>query len=693
MRRRPVEGSQEGELEPRGIRARLGERQRTPISASRDMRVVPLTPCGGGGHLDESEERREAASRRITVNSVRMKSGSHAASDSRGADACATKRRRACVNGENPKFVLRDGSKQIKGVKHSKFVLREGSKQIENYSQRSEYAGVQKGKGPLSTEAAKQGEAASQAETDPCEPTFGESLDRYLGELALLLREESASSKAGVMVGQTMQAERSAGPQDGGCNVPLPGGPQIGKVRGPGELPRPETSSRLDESRASHDVVTPGSEAKAEVHHAPKPSTGGPVPRRPSATPRLDWGERNSVLEVHPGSPDQGHCPFVTASLQADESSRRSGGDDEKGAKFRGEKLQPSSISDLETGRDGDTEMRHETESCFAKVGGTTQGPKSLSQRLREKVSDLSRARRRGESNARLAGSAERAERAAQREVGELERAEWVRTCETEAASHIQAQWARARCRLRRRKLLAAAVQAGNERKAAARVQRAWQQRRGRVSCGAEQAESRPRGKEAAYARFLQHMWRRRRAKPGLTMRAMWRPVTRYACAQGQNLAPRAEFEAQQERAEAVLGWYRAYVEIVRNLQDKRPVVVVDGMCGGGGTSEGVRRGGGGSRGVDLEPQEDYVRRFGRTAFEQGDATDVSLLRRLRDSTRAIGGMFSPPCQYYSTAKAGASTSQLPLIEITRDAAEELGWLYSIENVLGANKALGGKNH
>ena len=79
---------------------------------------------------------------------------------------------------------------------------------------------------------------------------------------------------------------------------------------------------------------------------------------------------------------------------------------------------------------------------------------------------------------------------------------------------------------------------------------------------------------------------------------------------------------------------------------------------------------------------------FGKESFRQGDALDRREIRRLRDRDRVIGAMYSPPCKFYSTSRFEENCKAPPLIEQTRDAMEEAGWLYAIENVLGASSEL-----
>ena len=59
-----------------------------------------------------------------------------------------------------------------------------------------------------------------------------------------------------------------------------------------------------------------------------------------------------------------------------------------------------------------------------------------------------------------------------------------------------------------------------------------------------------------------------------------YRPVTRFACMDGQNLAPESMFVQQQEKAAEVLAWYRQYVELLRRLRSGRTPSAVVGFSG-----------------------------------------------------------------------------------------------------------------
>ena len=64
-----------------------------------------------------------------------------------------------------------------------------------------------------------------------------------------------------------------------------------------------------------------------------------------------------------------------------------------------------------------------------------------------------------------------------------------------------------------------------------------------------------------------------------------------------------------------MLDWYSIYVALLRRLNSGRTPVSLQNFCGGGGSSEGCRRAGGASHGIDLYDQPDYVRRFGADVF------------------------------------------------------------------------------
>ena len=98
----------------------------------------------------------------------------------------------------------------------------------------------------------------------------------------------------------------------------------------------------------------------------------------------------------------------------------------------------------------------------------------------------------------------------------------------------------------------------------------------------------------------------------------------------GKNLAGPDEFEAQQNLAAEMLDWYSIYVAILRRLKSGEPPRLFDDFCGGGAVSEGVRRAGGVTYGIDIEEQPAFRTRFSPECFTLGDGVDWSLVRRLQ---------------------------------------------------------------
>ena len=205
-------------------------------------------------------------------------------------------------------------------------------------------------------------------------------------------------------------------------------------------------------------------------------------------------------------------------------------------------------------------------------------------------------------------------------------------------------------------------------------------------------------GARLARVRYLQWAFRSARSlggwQPGRLRGAMcaamiarhsWSP----RCEGGAALASDADFEKQRLRGQEVLGWYATYVSLLRRLQSGVTPALVETFCGGGGTSEGTRRAGGTSHGVDHLWQDDYVRRFGPEAFTEGDATDWSLIKAVAAKTGALGGCASPPCQPYSTATT--HTTHPALIPRVREQLIGLFDYWSIESVAGARSAMRGR--
>ena len=156
-------------------------------------------------------------------------------------------------------------------------------------------------------------------------------------------------------------------------------------------------------------------------------------------------------------------------------------------------------------------------------------------------------------------------------------------------------------------------------------------------------------------------------------------------CCHGQSLASEADFERQREVAEACILWYEQWVRLLRRLDSGRTPLVIDLFVGAGGASEGARRVGARSVGVDCDEQPSFVARFGKESFLLNDALDRERLRELVRRFRPIGVLASPPCEGYSSATfAGAGSSAAKLIAEVREMLVGLGLPFVIENVLGA---------
>ena len=198
-----------------------------------------------------------------------------------------------------------------------------------------------------------------------------------------------------------------------------------------------------------------------------------------------------------------------------------------------------------------------------------------------------------------------------------------------------------------------------------------------------------------AAATFLQHVFRRIMLRwPGGWDRgkprpAVWRPADMPSCSNGLSLADPSSFTSQAELAAHCFRWQSQYVRILQRIESGRQPLVLDLFCGGGGSSEGVRRAGGASMGVDDSDQPSFRAKFGSSCFTLGDALDLERLRGLVRRLRPIGIIASPPCEGFSTATfAGAASTVERLIAVTRDVLEALGLPYVIENVLGARSEI-----
>jgi len=127
------------------------------------------------------------------------------------------------------------------------------------------------------------------------------------------------------------------------------------------------------------------------------------------------------------------------------------------------------------------------------------------------------------------------------------------------------------------------------------------------------------------------------------------RLTRRHQCGGGCNLATDDEFAAQRVRAEEVLDWYRGFVQLLRRLQSGATPSVLQLFCAAGyGSTEGVRRGGGVSHGLDAEPQPEHERVYGEGSTTVGDAASRATVDRLRRKHQAFGAMGGPPCKFYT---------------------------------------------
>ena len=170
----------------------------------------------------------------------------------------------------------------------------------------------------------------------------------------------------------------------------------------------------------------------------------------------------------------------------------------------------------------------------------------------------------------------------------------------------------------------------------------------------------------------------------------VWRPGVRCECSYGLNLAAPEEFKEQAARAQSMFDWDRAQGDLLKRLSSGQTPLVLDLFCCAGGVSEGFRRAGATSFGVDSSDQPEYRARFGDRWFREGNALDRQMLRELVRKYKPIAIWASPPCEASSTATfGGGHHSKAPrLIAQTRDMLDELGLPYVIENVQGAAKEL-----
>lgn len=111
---------------------------------------------------------------------------------------------------------------------------------------------------------------------------------------------------------------------------------------------------------------------------------------------------------------------------------------------------------------------------------------------------------------------------------------------------------------------------------------------------------------------------------------------------------------------------------------------LLDCYCCAGGASWGYHLAGFDVEGVEIDPRPDYPFRVWK-----GDA--VEFIRAHGTKYDAITA--SPPCQKHTTLTKGNEgrgweNDHVDLIEATREALEETGKPYIIENVVGARKEL-----
>ena len=195
-------------------------------------------------------------------------------------------------------------------------------------------------------------------------------------------------------------------------------------------------------------------------------------------------------------------------------------------------------------------------------------------------------------------------------------------------------------------------------------------------------------------ARFICFWFRRVREicpdwSPGAPIPSLRRPAVHARCRYGQNLAQESEFAEQRRLADECLGWMREHVVLLTKLESGRAPVVVDLFCGAGGSSCGIRRMGCVPYGVDIHDMPEYRERFGTDWFEVSDALNRERLRAIDRRHRPLGYVASPPCEGSTTTTfAGALSEAEHLIAATRDALEETGRLYGIENVMGARSEI-----
>ena len=235
---------------------------------------------------------------------------------------------------------------------------------------------------------------------------------------------------------------------------------------------------------------------------------------------------------------------------------------------------------------------------------------------------------------------------------------------------------------------------------AAVSVQRRWrakhthaQEQDAIQALGWSRKQLRAHGPVEANARFLQDLFRetRRRhvrawSRGGMCGQGRRFPQVQHRCGGGANLATEGEWDRQKQIGHDCLEFYSTYVKILARLQKGSAIGVLHSFCGGGGSTEGVKRAGGPvGQGIDNAEQVAYQTRFGSECFTCGDALDWSLTSGISQRHDLRACFASPPCKWYSTARRkDQRATQPPLIPETRNMLQALFDFWAIENVAGA---------
>ena len=105
--------------------------------------------------------------------------------------------------------------------------------------------------------------------------------------------------------------------------------------------------------------------------------------------------------------------------------------------------------------------------------------------------------------------------------------------------------------------------------------------------------------------------------------------------------------------------------------------------------TEGVRRSGGATHGIDYVNQPSYRLRFLDESFTLGDALEMEKLRFLVRRLKPTLIWVSPPCQGYSTvSKVGVASMTAKMIPLVSNVLETLDVPFVIENVMGARSCM-----